>query len=206
MKNRAMSTPRAMACVAAMLLTGCYPTLSTRYQPHGTGKAYGPYGCQVNDHALMEFALGDGATFNVSASMATPSDPVTWVGARLILLPLQHARFEAAELKIKTDSMSEYISMPITRVDITYNGSSPDGTKPGMATIDPRETLDGGPVGSRGIKRMTNLDFSVKAPFQGSPNFTVIFPTIVLDARTITLEPVRFTLLRHARAVGVACL
>lgn len=195
----------AAICLTLLLLTGCTPWISTRYEPHGTGKVYGPSGCATNDSAAMEFALGDGASLSVSAYIPTKADSVSRVGGRLILPPNLRARFGSTVLKVKTASMSEFTLVPFTQLHVVYLGSSPDGTKPGMTTIDAREIMDGGPVGSGRIERMTDFDFSVKMPFQESPDFTVIFPSIVLGARTIVFDPVRFTILTHARVIGFAC-
>jgi hypothetical protein len=159
----------------------------------------------MTDSADMEFELGQGATVHVAASIPSKADPQARVSVRLTLLPLQRARFVTTEIKVKTDSTKEYTALPFSRVHVVYTGASPDGTKATMVYADARDTMDGGPIGAVGIERITNFDFWVTIPVQNPPNFLVILPAIELGDRTITLDPVRFTISTRARLVGFAC-
>ncbi len=71
--------------------------------------------------------------------------------------------------------------------------------------MDAGQTMDGGPVGVGRIKRETTFGFTVPLPFQGSLEFTVLVPAIVLGTRSVIIDPVTFNVLTHPRLVGFAC-
>jgi hypothetical protein len=200
-----MKPPFFFALAIAMFLTACAPVVSSRYEPHGTGKVFGPGACSVNDWASMEITLGAGTSLFIGARMPSKGNLHSMVEGSLSLQPLQQARIESTVLKVKTASTTEYVSVPITELTVVYKGSSPDGSKPYITKMDANQRMDGGPVGAGKIKRETDYIFEVPLPFQGSPEFTVILPSILVGTRSVTIDPVTFTVLTHPRLVGFAC-
>jgi len=188
-----------------VFLSACVPSVSTYYEPRGSGEIVGAAACTTLLYKTMRFDLGNNNYLTIGALVPTVASPKSRLNISIDLHPLHIVRFPAASVILRTSDSEPALRIPIDAFQVVYLVASPDGGPPHITSQSAVEPLDGGHPGVGSIPRQTEFGTELQLPLSSPRDFSIELPEFFVDNRRVRISPVHFTVQRGAKITGLLC-